>query len=657
MEKERAWAWDMSEMKAASGFNQQDPDTLQDDGVAWEPSISGFTPVNQRASDTTTSSYTSNSSEVTTADSKTKSSRSVKRRKIEQNKLVAPNQKPKRSTAAPRQAKISKASKGDKRRCRDISHALNVTKPGILPPKPSSGYGGQMESMLVSELRTSNGFSNASCPTSKGIDPLEHCDYAGLGQSYQAAFKGQCDSKSISDDPYAGIGSRCTMAGQSAGSTSDSGPSREKAFSDILSGYPASSGYDETPTALVEDGFRPAEPGRSVTENPVINSCAESRRSSPNLTDELDESNAFLFTAIEDTAFKKTNRAQAISSSPKPVVQVQNPCPAEFSLDVQAPLRPDAAQAPHVDSFTTFPSDEKTVSLIDEEDEIFINIDDFLSDDTFDEVLGSMNERVEKATPKPAIQILEDPFQDDSLDAEFMNLDPNTPERTHGQSPPFTQRTPTAPKLQWMPPTSYTPSKRSSPSSLSTSPISPTTPMPKPPPLAERSLNVAAHIVPTKDGRPVPFVRLSFPKPLLPRSPIMGVSQTVVLRTCFRIGEALNAASVALRNSTDAIVELYCRVKYSDRELTAYKQLFELVDLFTPDKGPSLDGQYAIWKGVDLWEYDSRQFLAQGGRGKKARVIGRIKRGKKNEGWVMGILSVWQVDWEDIGIAKGVVCS
>ena len=653
MDRERAWGWDMSEMKAASDLHQQDADALQDDGTAWEPSISGFTPVNQRVYDNTISAP-----EVTTADSKPKSKplRSSKRRKIEQNKLAAPNSKEKRSVKAPRKAKVGKARKGGERHGLDVSQALRVTKPGVFTPRPFFERDGQVESTPGPQVRTSNGSPNALCSKSEATNPQEHPEYVGLGQSYQAAFKGPCGSISVDGDPHAGIGSRCGIAGQSPGSTSDNGHSSGRAFSDILSSYPASLGYEDIPTALVENGFRPAEPDRSVSEDPVMNSSARTRRTSPNSVGQPGESDSCCFTTIKDGASGNTNGAQAIRSSPGPASHIQNPHSAEYTPTVQALSRPDAAQVPRFDSSIRFLFDRETGPQIDEEDEIFVNIDEFLSDDTFDEVLLSTKKSLGKGTSKPATEILEDPFQDDSLDDELLNLDPTTPERVHGQSPPFTQRTPTAPKLQWMPPTSYTPPKRSSPPSLSTSPTSPKTPITRPSPLAERCPNVAAHIVPTKNGRPIPFVRPSFPKPLLPRSPVMGISQTAVLRTCFRIGEALNAASVAPRNSTDAIVELYCRVKYSDREPTAYKQLFELVDLFTPDKAPSLDGQYAIWKGVDLWEHDSRQFLAQGGRGKKARVIGRIKRGKKHVGWEIGILSVWQVDWEDIGIAKGVVC-
>jgi len=532
MDRERAWGWDMSEMKAASGLNQQDADALQDAGAAWEPSISGFTPVNQRAYDTTTSAYTSNTPEVTEADSESRSSRSAKRRKIEQNKLAAPNQKPKRSVAAPRQAKANKASKGDKRRGQDISQALSVTKPGISTPKIFSENGGQIESTPGSQLRTSNGSPKASSPTLEATDPQRHYDYAGLGQSYQAAFKGPRGLMSVGGDPHAGTGSRCAIAGQSPGPTLDNGPPSDKVFFDVLSGQPTSSGPEDIARELVEDGFRPTESGRFVPKDPAIDPCANFRRSSANLIEQQAEDDALWFKTIKAGASEDANKAQAYRSSSEPASHIQDLYPAEYFPDVQACSRPDAAQAPHLDSSMTFLSDRKSDPQIDEEDDIFLSIDEFLSDDIFDEVLESTKKRPKKGSPKPATQILEDPFQDDSLDDEFMNLGTTTPERTDGQSPPFTQRTPTVPKLQWMPPTSYALSKRSTPSSLSTSPTSPETQITRPSPLAERSPNVAAHIVPTKDGRPVPFVRPGFPKPLLPRSPVTGIVSRFLSISC-----------------------------------------------------------------------------------------------------------------------------
>lgn len=158
------------------------------------------------------------------------------------------------------------------------------------------------------------------------------------------------------------------------------------------------------------------------------------------------------------------------------------------------------------------------------------------------------------------------------------------------------------------------------------------------------------------EGNPVPFIRPSFPKAIRDRSPILGLTPRMVIRTCFRIGEALNAASAASRSKTDVIIELYARVNSSEREAGSFKQNFKFSDLFRPEKPPFLAGIYVLWKGVELWDLDSKAFLEKG-REKLARAMGRIRREERSRKWEMTILSVWPVDWDDIGVAKGIVLS
>ena len=155
------------------------------------------------------------------------------------------------------------------------------------------------------------------------------------------------------------------------------------------------------------------------------------------------------------------------------------------------------------------------------------------------------------------------------------------------------------------------------------------------------------------EGMPLPFMRPYFPTPILDRSPIFGLTNQTTLSSCFRIGEALNAASLGFRNKVDAIIELYARVIESERQ--GIKQLFEFADLFT-DRPPYLKGTYSLWKGVDLWDEDSNRFQGDEGRGKMCRVIGKIKRDPES-GCEMNILSIWQCAWEDVGVAKSIVCS
>ncbi|KAL6714474.1 hypothetical protein ACLMJK_007898 [Lecanora helva] len=228
-------------------------------------------------------------------------------------------------------------------------------------------------------------------------------------------------------------------------------------------------------------------------------------------------------------------------------------------------------------------------------------------------------------------------FDDDNLDAELMDLAANEVDLVQPKTPDTSPARSLIPKLQWMPPKTFTPAKSSQ--SLS-SPVS------------------VNHSVPANNNEIIsPFTRPPFPNPIPDRPIILGSNNQTVLRTSFRIGEALNAAGIASRNQVDAIFELYARVLSSKREPNGgVKQFFQFGDLFT-DKPPFLKGTYSLWKGVELWDVDSRGFVGEKGMGKMARVMGRIKRCEAGGGYEMTILSIWEVDWEDVEVAKGIVGS
>ena len=228
----------------------------------------------------------------------------------------------------------------------------------------------------------------------------------------------------------------------------------------------------------------------------------------------------------------------------------------------------------------------------------------------------------------------EDCFDDADLEEDLENLVAHGSGIVQLETPRTSPAKPSSPKLQWLPPKAYTPAKSCQ------VPLSPVeTPC----------------VVPlTKYKDTVPFTRPPFPKTIRDRSPILGLSNRTVLRTCFRIGEALNAATVASRNKVDAMIELYARINSSTRE--GFKQFFQFGDLFT-DKPPYLRSTSSVWKGVELWEHDSRPFLGDEGKGRMARVMGKIKRCEQGGGFEMTVLSIWEIDWEDIEVAKGIVCS
>ncbi|CAO2647632.1 Nn.00g085540.m01.CDS01 [Neocucurbitaria sp. VM-36] len=146
-----------------------------------------------------------------------------------------------------------------------------------------------------------------------------------------------------------------------------------------------------------------------------------------------------------------------------------------------------------------------------------------------------------------------------------------------------------------------------------------------------------------------PFARSPFPDPVRDRSPIIGLSSSTRLRTCFRIGEAVNQSYQALKSGKHITIELYARVLDSNRVDT--KQNFTFCDLFHA-KPPYIKAVYEaiIWKPVQLFEYDSRRLLQEG---RICRCIGTMKQDGK--AWVMTVLNIWEATLEDIKWVEGII--
>lgn len=230
----------------------------------------------------------------------------------------------------------------------------------------------------------------------------------------------------------------------------------------------------------------------------------------------------------------------------------------------------------------------------------------------------------------------DDCFEDDEMDEVLVDTNADGSDIHQPQTPLTSpEKPPSSPKLQRRPSKTYTPTKSSG--------------------ILLSSIDVPQELPVNRDA--LPFIRPPFPKPIRDRSPILGLTNHTVLRTCFRIGEALNAAAAASRANTDAIIELYARIISSEMEpARGFKRTFQIGDLFT-DKPPYLNATYSLWKGVDRWDADSKPFLGESGKGKMARVMGRIKRCAQGGGCEMVVLSIWEVDWEDVEVAKGIICS
>lgn len=148
-----------------------------------------------------------------------------------------------------------------------------------------------------------------------------------------------------------------------------------------------------------------------------------------------------------------------------------------------------------------------------------------------------------------------------------------------------------------------------------------------------------------------PIIRPPFPAPVRDRSPIIGLSSKTMLRTCFRIGEVINQAHHAVKSGKHITFELYARILGSQRGDT--KQYFTFCDLFHA-KPPYLRAEYdgALWKSVQLFNYDSKRLLQQG---RIARCMGTMKREDKQ--WVMEVANVWEATWEDVKWVEGIVNS
>jgi hypothetical protein len=148
-----------------------------------------------------------------------------------------------------------------------------------------------------------------------------------------------------------------------------------------------------------------------------------------------------------------------------------------------------------------------------------------------------------------------------------------------------------------------------------------------------------------------PIARPPFPEAVRDRSPIIGLSSNSLLRTCFRIGEVINQSSQASKSGKHIMIEMYARILGSER--TGTEQQFTFCDLFHA-KPPYIKGFYsaAMWKSVQLFEYDSRRLLQQG---RMCRCIGTMKREQKV--WTMTVLNIWEATWEDIKWVEGIVNS
>ncbi|KAJ0338727.1 hypothetical protein KNSL1_012306 [Colletotrichum chrysophilum] len=160
---------------------------------------------------------------------------------------------------------------------------------------------------------------------------------------------------------------------------------------------------------------------------------------------------------------------------------------------------------------------------------------------------------------------------------------------------------------------------------------------------------------PSASSSMTPITRPPFPKKTRDRSVVVGLSTTITLRTCFRIGELLNAHTKCARDKQDVVMELFARIRNSSRESTSKTQHFELKDLFT-DRKPFLYGAFKEWKSGGLVDSQTQALVGRDWKDKLCRCICKLVEDKKSPiGRSAQILSISETTWDDVHFALRIV--
>ena len=629
-----AWKWDIEEMRVAAMMDDPMLDETSGDPYP-APSISSFTPINHPAA-----SFHAQNEDAAIKPKSANKPRAPKKRKTQSSAATtAPNPK-----KAPTSKKTKRAKTAAQLDNQDISQGFSRTKPtssrdGALPVKARSSFG-DIPSEQNPDLRrtgddshelkvqpafndskkqskrsrpTNEVVNQASPPTPPKSDEIEaavnHDDqsYVQHSATKRQASPNDCVEPSIQESPKADNSIIVRDFGAPP-FTQNSPPrlqDRGSQGTTTVDNHP----LDLIPADLMEvDDIRGGDHGDD--EFPMDDDCLEGFMQSMALPEEEE---------FMDSDWR----------------------PQDFSgttLCIDEQLENDQLHWPRATS------DPDGVAIYDEDPTLvtsdIINVSSSAQNSSQASCIITYVAGNAISDRTRTTEGSENCFDDNDLDDGLIDLTVDESKEFKFTSPVPPAKRPLSPKLQWLSPKSYTPAKSSR------------IPM---------SNNDHPHLVPVDShGNALPFTRPPFPKPVQDRSPILGLTNRTVLRICFRIGEALNAAAVASRGNVDAIIELYARVVSSSREASGgYKQYFQFGDLFT-DRPPYLSGTYSFWKGVGIWDNDSKRLVGEEGRGKMVRVLGRIKKTEPGQGQGPGVemvvLSIWEVDWEDVGVAKGIVC-
>lgn len=636
----RAWKWDLQEMREAAVMDLTMDEALDDPHPA--PSVSSFTPINQP-----TASFHPQHEDAAIKSESTNNSKAQKRRKT-QSSAATTAPKPRKAATSKKTNRAKTAAQLDQQ---DISQGLSRTKPtssrdGALPVKAGSSFGEDIPFEQNADMQRVGDRSHELKVKPAVNERKKQSKRSQAANKDQAAYVDVPDNvlnqvspptPPKSDEVEAEVTSKNQSYGQ------DSATNRQASPNDYIE--PSNEDNLKNDTSIIIRDF--GVPPFTQTSPPRL----QDRVSQGTMTvdDSLDLIPGDLIEAddigcgdacdddfpMDDDFLEDIMQSMALPAEAKLVGSDcwrQGSSGATLFSDEQ--LEKDRSRWPRA------VSDPDGVAIYDEDPTLVASdiIDDPSSTQRSSQASCILSHVADNANSDHTrtSKASETCFDDNELDDGLIDL--TVDEITAPVTP---AKRSLSPKLQWLSPKTFTPAKSSR------TPVSPND-------------DPRNHVPVDAYGRPVPFARPPFPKAVQDRSPILGLTNRMVLRICFRIGEALNAAAVASRENVDAIIELYARVVFSSREAGGgYKQNFQFGDLFT-DKPPYLSGTYTLWKGVEVWDNDSKRFVGEQGRGKMARVLGRIKKTEPGQGQGPGvemvILSVWEVDWEDIGVAKGIAC-
>ncbi|KAK4201130.1 hypothetical protein QBC40DRAFT_348137 [Triangularia verruculosa] len=208
-----------------------------------------------------------------------------------------------------------------------------------------------------------------------------------------------------------------------------------------------------------------------------------------------------------------------------------------------------------------------------------------------------------------------------------------------------------------------------------------------------------SELAPSRQQAVQPFTRPPFPQTLRDKSPICGLSNLTVLRTCFRLGHLIAENNHNSSRNQDAVYELYARVNYSHRnrpssthiplfnvvkhDNSARMQHFQFADLWR-DTPPYVWGVLENWRPDGVLDKQSSVFLSSGPppsqftqgndverERKLCRCICRISKAPSEESqgggrnkrsnpdigrWVMKVLWIEEIGWETIERMKTFTC-